>query len=279
MFNKIANQTKMASIVLTIVSTLGGLASAQASSPGGSGGGEGIAAQYTQVSGRVLNAVKISCLGLKGQGSPEQRACAYISKLNFVINNMKVEPRSRDSVLGSDGEPRDAGNNGKNTVFLDVDRWSDKQNETNPNEIQDTRFKQVQLSLHEPLVLAGAEKNDQYTLSSALLGLLSKNDFSFDKLVGKSAVYVNAPNSGNNYFTAESNVVCSASYLLGTDPVVNFKDEYTQAATAKAMDKCYSANFRNCVVISTSVLESEESPRRICLSGDYVIKARVQGLP
>jgi len=95
-------------------------------------------------------------------------------------------PRTRDTVLGRDGKPRDAGNDGVNTIFLDIDRWNDKQNELDQSRIPEVRKAQVRLALHEPLVLAGLESNDNYDISIELVDILKNNYIDFNLLVGSS---------------------------------------------------------------------------------------------
>jgi hypothetical protein len=163
----------------------GAMAAATGTSSGG--GGEGIAAQYSAVAKSAVGAVTLICKGADSTDPSFKKACSFLLPLEFAVNNMKVEPRSRNTVLGPDGQPRDAGNDGQQTVFLDVDRWQDKQSEQDPNKVLDVRTKQVELALHEPLVLAGAETNDQYTISDEFVALLSQNNFSFDSLVGKAS--------------------------------------------------------------------------------------------
>lgn len=151
------------------------------------GGGEGFASHYFSVSLRALNAIKIVCKGLENA----VRECTYLAPLELSATSMKVVPRSRDTVVGNDGFPRDGGNDGVETVFIDVDRWSDKQNESNPNKTMQARVKQIQLALHEPLVLAGVETNDQYNVSDAFVELLVNYNFDLNRLVGAPSVLQN----------------------------------------------------------------------------------------
>jgi hypothetical protein len=248
----------------------------------GPGGGEGIAAQYSRVSDRAISAVKLICSGLEDPSRGTIKACSYIAAARIAINKMNVVPRSRDTVLGTDGKPRDAGNDNYQTVFLDVDRWSDKQNETDSNKILDARAKQVALSLHEPLVLVGAEKNDEYAISNKYMDLLSKNNFSLDALVGKPAGNTPNTNIENNIFTANSaTATCTQAFLIYPEQFneqfgsVRLKATMEKEAIDAAEDQCYQAHFEVCTVVHTTVATAAVNCAQPV---GFVMKATVRGL-
>ncbi len=218
----------MKSILLMILA----LGISQTSKAGGvnGGGGEGIASHYYSVSVRALNAVKFACKGLE---SPPAE-CRALANLELSMASMKVVPRSRDTIVGVDGSQRDAGNDGFKTVFLDVDRWSDKQNETNQNKIIQARTKQIQLVLHEPLVLSGAEANDQYSVSGAFIELLVNNNFDVSKLVADPVV------------SQTSELKYQVKYFEGSSTISARIEIMNEAAEAEAVTKASGEGYFDC---------------------------------
>jgi ABC-type transport system substrate-binding protein len=99
--------------------------------------------------------------------------------------NVEVEIMPWDKMM--EGYPRDAGNNGRDTVFLDVDRWMDLQSVTEQTDIANARIQQVALVLHEPFVLSHQETDDSYNISDRIMTLLLKNNVDFNELVGAPA--------------------------------------------------------------------------------------------
>lgn len=194
------------------------------------GGGEGIASHYYSVSVRALNAVRFACKGL--ENTPVE--CRTLANLELSVASMMVVPRSRDAIIGSDDRPRDAGNDRLKTVFLDIDRWSDKQNETNQNKIIQARTKQVQLALHEPLVLSGAEANDQYSVSGAFVELLVNNNFDLSKLVGSPAVL------------QTSELKYQVKYFEGSSSISARSEIMNEAAEAEAVIKASDEGYFDC---------------------------------
>ncbi len=112
---------------------------------------------------------------------PNSVVCHFMAYPHFT-----VEPDHRDSILGRDGKPRDAGNNGADAVFLDVDRWLDLQN-VEPSMILTARIKQLTIALHETLVLGHQELNDSYLISDQAVNFLLKNGANPIELVGEPA--------------------------------------------------------------------------------------------
>jgi hypothetical protein len=144
-----------------------------------SGGGETIAAQYAAVVQRAVKALKMTCAVVETKGDRE--ICDLVPSLSAISGNIKVFPRERDSILGQDGKPRDAGNNGIDKIYLDVDRWKDKEKSKAARDM-------VLLAVHEPLVLIGAESNDSYGKSNALVELMKKNAVSLYTLAAQTKV-------------------------------------------------------------------------------------------
>jgi hypothetical protein len=154
------------------------------------GGGDGVAAQYSAVAGRTFSALETSCLPGKNSNTlPSDDACIRVrqllSDMSYTIGVMSISPRSRDTIRGTDGKPRDASNDGSMNVFLDVDRWMDLQNESNPAQTKAARIQQVTLALHEPLVLAQQEAENSNAVSNELVQFLIAKGADLDQLVGK----------------------------------------------------------------------------------------------
>lgn len=158
----------------------------------GPGGGDAIAAQYAQVTNRALIAVEMICRGSPHLNRAMAKACSYTKALDAKLRSIRVLPRKLDTILGTDGKARQAGNDGFNTIFIDVDQWTKMQNQTEPNKVMEARTRQVLLALHEPLVLVGAERDDEYFVSNEFITMLSPI-VSFSKLVGTQEVVPAAP--------------------------------------------------------------------------------------
>ena len=199
---------------------------------GSGGGGDSIAAQFAVASMNSLKAIKLVCLGM----TPAPTICTNVRALQSIISEMKVEPRTRDSILGSDGRPRDAGNDGNKTIFLDVSRWMDKQLESDPGKIPNARKQQISLAIHEPLVLAGAETNDQYKVSGEFVDLLTINHFGFDRLVG-------TPFSSSHL-----------KYKTFLGKAWGWQDPDGKAALADADEKAQGEGYDNCMPIRVWIL-------------------------
>jgi hypothetical protein len=199
------------------------------------GGGEGVAAHYASVVKRSFEAIKIICKGSELTNTQTQ-ACNYLAPYELAIQALKILPRTRDSILGVDGKARDAGNDGNQSVFLDIDRWSDKLNQLDINKISDLRAAQIRIAIHEPLVLAGAEVNDNYTVSNVFMDLLVKNNFDFNKIVGAPLIVTSPKNEVLKFFEGEASVDNNGS--LGC----------SNEATAKASRKAQEESFLICNV-------------------------------
>ena len=164
-----------------------------------------IAAQYSAIGKRAYNALESICqheqtAQFDSFGQEEFTACRVLVEppllatapsiigiipLGEAMNSyIRVVPETRDEIKGVDHQVRDAGNDQSATVFLDVDRWNDLQNESDPSRLWEARVQQVTLALHEPLVLHYNEVDDCYWDSNQAVDVLLRNGVNFVDLVG-----------------------------------------------------------------------------------------------
>jgi hypothetical protein len=157
-------------------------------------GSQDVVNQYAAIAQRVFEKAQILCRNGHAENfvSDDYDACTYVKNDAWVgefARFVEVELRTRDTIRGKDKKPRDAGNDGYFTIYLDLDRWKDLQNVVDASDLLDARTKQVALAIHEPLILAGAEFDDTYFVTSRVIGLLQKYHVDLNDLVGVPGAY------------------------------------------------------------------------------------------
>lgn len=144
-------------------------------------GGGGYASHFAGVGKRAGQALKLAC---SAEDAP-RAVCSVLPKYLEAVALADVLPR--DQVNGPDGKPRDAINDGRRTIQLDINRWPALGMQQNGAELQ------VRLSVHEYLGIAGVEQSDNYTSSDSIIALLKENNFSITQIAGKPPVAVTFP--------------------------------------------------------------------------------------
>jgi hypothetical protein len=137
------------------------------------GGGDGIASFFFGIAQSVGRQLTSLC---KGSGS---EACKGLPAYLASVALSSVLPRDR--VLGDDGEGRDAGNNGKDEIYVSLSRWNELL--TSP---LDTSERQIRVVVHEYLVVAGKETNDSYPASDIIVQLLKNSGTPLSTIVGQA---------------------------------------------------------------------------------------------
>jgi len=135
---------------------------------GSSGGGDSVPAITSQVINRTSKSFKLIC-ALK-DAAPEG-LCKLQPSFDKTSTNLKIIPQSK--IVGENGEERDAGNDGKSTIFINPKRIRDAAKQTKGEE------RIVQTLAHEIMVLIGAEKNDKYQTSTELALAFKQNLIDF----------------------------------------------------------------------------------------------------
>jgi len=131
---------------------------------GSSGGGDSFSASISQILKRTNQAFNMICT-VKGAAADD--LCKFQRPFEVVATSPKIVPQAK--ILGSNKEERDAGNDGKGTIYVSTERFKKAILESEG----ETRI--VHTLAHEALVLAGAEMNDQYSKSTELMFAFKSN--------------------------------------------------------------------------------------------------------
>lgn len=159
--------------------------SASAHADGGvsHGGGDNLAAHFSQVGQRLGNVFQMICGTPRYKGTP---LCALEPKFFEVTRSPHVV--GLDEVISpADGKPRDAGPDGAGGIDLSKPVWTKLINDNTAVE------RAVSLCAHEFMILAGGERTDEYTASPQLLSALK------DQLIDLNALLGKAPDNTENF--------------------------------------------------------------------------------
>ena len=135
------------------------------------GGGERFASHFATVGERLDDQYLQIC---SSKGSRNISICSHQRAFSTAFGRAKVLPR--DTLLGPDGNPREAGPDGGN-ILLNVPLYMSR------IETSASAEGTASVVAHEYMIQAGAESVDVYTQSAALIRTLKANFVDFSALV------------------------------------------------------------------------------------------------
>lgn len=139
-----------------------------------SGGGDGYAAHFAGIGGRLDVVYRNLC---QVPSPATASLCRVRPSFSRAVSTARVLPR--DSVLGADGQPREAGPSGTGDILLNVPLYKARLTEAGSAE------RIVPLAAHEYMMIAGAETDDDYTTSARLLVALRSQFIDLAALLGE----------------------------------------------------------------------------------------------
>jgi len=166
----------------------GCLLSSNAFAGGSEGGGNGHASKFFDIAKNATMKLKMVCAG-----DPQKPECRYLEPLKEAL--LETTVTAQDIVLGPDAKPRDAGNNGKDTVIVSKTEWD--KTDLSP----DSAERWIRTAIHEFAVIKGLENNDVYGASAQIVTLQKNEGFDFSQIVGKlGAILPHNPTIGGIKF-------------------------------------------------------------------------------
>jgi len=142
------------------------------------GGGNSIAAHFADAGKRTGALFHRLCASADPS---ETELCSFKSNYLQAIALAKVVP-SQSPVLGPDGKPREANNDGINTINVDINAWKALVQSPANNE------RAVRLVMHEYAQLAKMESSDSYVRSGAIMQAFKSGMIDLSAVLGKAPV-------------------------------------------------------------------------------------------
>jgi len=174
------------------------------------GGGDSVAAHFADAGKRVGILFKRQCATPEPS---ETELCSFKGNFLQALALTKVVP-SQDPVLGPDGNPREANNDGISTITVNVSAWNNlAQNSAHAE-------RAVRLVMHEYAQLAKLESSDSYARSGALMAMFKANMIDLRAVLGKSPIPANNQACGLAGTIAERTADCNTTYPGGWSLVV-----------------------------------------------------------
>ncbi|OFZ01776.1 MAG: hypothetical protein A2Z97_07610 [Bdellovibrionales bacterium GWB1_52_6] len=192
-----------------ILSTLVGVP-AMADGPGGTGGGSGHASKFYDVAKNAVLKLKMICTT-----DPYKSECQYLAPLREALLDVTV--KAEDVVLGPDGRPRDAGNNGRDVITVSKSAMD----KTSPSTESAERW--VRTALHELAVIKDLEANDTYSASNQAVNLIKNEGFDLTKIAGDIGVGFIVPKANQTGINFEKANVNSDGSVTFSDLTFTFR--------------------------------------------------------
>ena len=146
------------------------------------GGGGSIASQFQAIAKRTGTALDLICLDKRSSRDICRNLGVFKKAYEGNTNVIALEPffgfdgNLEDLVLGPDGKPREAINNGLNEIQLSKLRWGKIPYSTAGN------TRKVRLVVHEYFGTLKLESSDDYHLSNQVIDLLNQNQIDMNIL-------------------------------------------------------------------------------------------------
>lgn len=179
-------KTKMKSFfknTLVAMSVFGCLISSGAYAEGGNmdhRGGNGGISLVSEFSAIAKN-ISVIWEDICANSSQDNSYCNYLrdfQELLDIRSDRFVKVLARHDVLGYDGKPREAINNGIDEIIINSQLWEDKK------DLNDGTIRKVRLVLHEYASIMRLDSSDYYAFSNELYSLFARKNYNLDILAG-----------------------------------------------------------------------------------------------
>jgi len=140
-----------------------------------SGGGNSIASHVYGIAKRTGGAYTLVCSG----DLAKQPDCKHLNAYQEALGRAKILQKLS---FPAEHAAREAMNDAKETIELNIPRWKEMFNEAN------SRERQVRVTIHELMGIAGVEKSGEYFASNSVLALLKSNMIDISVLAGTPPV-------------------------------------------------------------------------------------------